>query len=505
MSSEQPVRADGTGFWLPRPPEQVLDVHLGGSRAFSIAPEGIGANESGAFIAWPDRLLPYLDGHTELRVVEHLSGATVLEGVLRLGSADRAIEFVDSAGRPLAIDKYGSVVRPLDDLDPSGAQALARATAELIRDVDEFGVRAFLAYGSLLGAVRDGQVIGFDNDTDIAYVSNHTHPGEVALESFALERFLRARGWRTQRDRVGVMRALIEDAAGDRRQIDIFVATIEDGHLFLDRVVEADIDRSGFESRSTVLLEGVELPAPADPHALLESTYGPSYMTPDPSFAYDNPQHRERTSRALFGNYRYRRTHWVRHLTGQKDTRRAGPTDFARWTREQEKRHGGGGRTWVDLGCGTSTDAIWAARQGYAGIGVDFAAPVLRRLAATARRSRLDARFWYVSFHDLRGVLAASAALAATESPRVVTCRRVVDVLDTEGRSNLWLLARAALLDGGRMYLQFRTRDTATDRQEPTFRAVAADRILEEAREHGATAVDRVDQGRSSRLVLTWT
>src|SRR4051794_21256216 len=301
------------------------------------------------------------------------------------------------------------------------------------------------------------------------------------------------------------MHAFIEDAAGDRRQIDIFVAVIEDGHLFLDRVVEAEIDRSGFEPRSTVLLEGVEIPAPADPHTLLEATYGRGYLTPDPAFAFDNPHHRERTSRALFGNYRYRRTHWARHLTAQMASRAPGPTDFARWTHQQERRHGGEGRTWVDLGCGASTDAIWAARHGYTGIGVDFATPVLRRLAATARRSGLEARFWYVSFHDLRGVLAASAALAATESPRVVTCRLLVDVLDIEGRSNLWLLARAALLDGGRMYLQFRTRDTATDRQEPTFRAVAADRILEEAREHGATAVDRVDQGRSSRLVLTWT
>ena len=85
-----------------------------------------------------------------------------------------------------------------------------------------------------------------------------------------------------------------------------------------------------------------------------------------------------------------------------------------------------------------------------------------------------------------------------------MTCRFVVDVLDAEGRSNLWLLARAALLDGGRMYLQFRTRGTRTDRDEPTFRAVATERVLEEAREHGATALDRVDRGRTSRLVLTW-
>jgi SAM-dependent methyltransferase len=504
VSSDDPVRADSTGFWLPAPPAKVLDVHLAGHRAFSIAPEIVRVDHSGAFVPWPPRLQPYVDGHADLRVVEHLTGVTVLQGPIQVGTEDRRIEFLDSEGRPLAIDKFGNAVRTFDDLDQDGATAFARAVAALTRDVDAFGVCAFLAYGSLLGAVRDGHVIGHDTDADIAYLSNHTHPGDIALESFALERFLQARGWRTQRERVGLVHALVEDAAGDHRQIDIFVAIITDDHLFLDRVVEAQLDRSAFEPQSTVLLEGVEVLAPADPHALLEATYGPDYLTPDPAFRFDNPVSRERSSRALLGNYRFRRPHWVRYLSAESENRPPGPTDFARWARQQERRYGGGGRTWVDLGCGTSTDAIWAARQQYVGIGIDFAAPALRRLAGSARSAGVDARFWYVSFHDLRTVLAAGAAMATTPSPRVVTCRLVVDVLDREGRSNLWLLARAALLGGGRMYLQFRTRGTPADRDEPTFRAVAAERILEEARQHGATARDRLDQGRTSRLVLTW-
>jgi len=504
VSTEEPIRADRSGFWLAAPPLQVLDVHLGGHRGFSVAPGSVRTEVSGAFVPWPTRLLPYLDGPTDLRLLQHLKEVTVLQGPIRIGTTEQPIAVTDRAGRPLAIDKFGNPVRTFADLDPGSATAFARAIAALTRDVDAFGVCAFLVYGTLLGAVRNGHVIGHDTDADIAYVSNHTHPGDVALESFALERFLRKRGWRTNRERAGKAQAVLDDPAGDRWTIDIFVATITDGHLFLDRVVEAELDRSAFEPQSIVRLEGVEILAPADPHALLEATYGPDYLTPDPAFMFDNPESRERSSRALLGNYRYRRTLWIRHLNAESRTRAPGPTDFARWTRRQEKGYGGQPTTWLDLGCGASTDAIWAARQGYAGIGVDFAIPVLRRLAGTARRSGLDARFWPVSFHDLRGVLAAGAALAATDAPRVVTCRSVVDVLDAEGRSNLWLLARAALVDGGRMYLQLRTRGTRADRGEPTFRPVATERVLAEAREHGATALDRVDRGRTSRLVLTW-
>ncbi|MGZ4442868.1 MAG: hypothetical protein ACXVXC_06890 [Nocardioidaceae bacterium] len=499
------VRADTSGFWMPRGSEEVLDVYFGDQRVFAVAPDTLVEDGTGVRVAWPERLVRHLDGRAELRVVEHLTGTEVYAGPLALGESPGPIDFTDSQGRPLAIDKFGVAVRMFDSLDDAVAIALAEKVAALARDVDAFGVCAFLAYGSLLGAVRDGHVISHDTDADIAYLSRFTHPADVAMESFALERYLTARGWEIGRDRIGRVWADFEDAAGDDRHIDIFVGTVTDGHFFLDRVVEADLDRSAFEPQSTVTLEGVKILAPADPHALLEATYGPTYLTPDPAFAFDNPLSRERTSRALMGNYRFRRGAWVVHLRPQSEDRSARkPSRFARWVARQERDRGSAAYTLVDLGCGASTDAIWAARHGHPSIGVDFAWPMLRTLAGIARRAGLDARFWDVSFHDLRAVVAATAALAGTSGPRVLTCRHVVDVLDIEGRENLWLLARGALRDGGRMYLQWRTRGVGKDRAEPTFRPVPAARIEAEARAHGAHVVAREDKKRSTRLVLEW-
>ena len=42
--------------------------------------------------------------------------------------------------------------------------------------LEEAGVRPFLAYGTLLGAVRQGDFIGHDSDADLGYVSEHDHP-----------------------------------------------------------------------------------------------------------------------------------------------------------------------------------------------------------------------------------------------------------------------------------------------------------------------------------------
>jgi hypothetical protein len=500
-----PVRADPTGFWIPSAPGAVIDVYFDDQRIFSVAPDSLIPEGTGAHVPWPEQLRQFLVGHTELRVVEHLSGEVLLRGSLRMGDGEDRITVADRQGRRLAIDKFGVATAMLAGLHPDDASILAREVACLTRDVDDYGVPAFLAYGSLLGAVRNGHLIGHDTDADIAYLSNHVHPADLAMESASLERHLRARGWITRRERAGKIQALVQDGDGAPRHIDIFVAILSDGHLFLDQFVEAPMDRSALVPQSTVVLEGVEILSPANPHELLRATYGPQYLTPDPSFTYRNPTARTRTSRALIGNYRYRRPDWTRHLRPQVEGRSARrSTRFAHWVAEEEERRVTERLTWIDVGCGAATDAIWAARRGHSSVGLDFAVPVLRVQAGIARRAGLDATFWELSFHDLRSTAVAAAALATRQGPRVVTCRNVLDVLDAEGRSNVWMLAGAVLRGHGRMYVQFRTKGNRRDRSEPTFRPVSAERMEAEARERGAAVVERVDLGRTTRLVLTW-
>ena len=72
------------------------------------------------------------------------------------------------------------------------------------------GIDAFPAYGTLLGAVREGRLIGHDSDADLGYVSEHTHPVDVVRESFRLQRALADMGYRDlplQRRRVQGRRA----------------------------------------------------------------------------------------------------------------------------------------------------------------------------------------------------------------------------------------------------------------------------------------------------------
>ena len=40
-------------------------------------------------------------------------------------------------------------------------------------------------YGCLLGAVRDGHMIGHDSDADVAYLCEYTHPFDIIRECTA--------------------------------------------------------------------------------------------------------------------------------------------------------------------------------------------------------------------------------------------------------------------------------------------------------------------------------
>lgn len=493
---------DAHGLSLLVGPESVVDVYFGEQRMFSAGPTKFSTKGGRAHLAWPKVLQQHLSGRTRLVVKEHLSGAVLLDEPVQFGDCTETISVTDRQGKPLAVDKFGALVRMFTETDPSTAHHLASEVARLAADVNDFGVPGFLAYGSLLGAVRDGKLIGHDTDTDMAYLSNCSQPADIARESFALERFLRGRGWSIERMRIGLFRAVFHDQAGDLRHIDIFLAVHNGTEFFLDRFVLAELPRLALVPLGNVTLEGVQIPAPADPGAVLAATYGPSYLVPDPSFSYKVPRSLRRKSRAWSGGYRLRQSSWQGWLQRERLNRRhPAASAFAEWVAGRESREA----VVVDIGCGSGRDALWFARRGHRVVGIDYVDSRLRALTRISEREQLAAGFRPVSLYDVRASLTAGAQLAGDPNDDLVLYSRdLLDVLEPEGRVNFWLLARTALLRRGTLYLKFRVR-ASEHRAEPGFRPLDPDRIEAEARERGATVLDRQDSRGSTVLVLSWT
>ena len=95
-----------------------------------------------------------------------------LLGEVVFGDGDGRVAFVDQDGIPSMIDKWGLLQRPFSGRDPEVLAQMVEMTDEIL-DVMEPRVRhaGWIAFGTLLGAAREGQVIGHDSDIDLAYLS----------------------------------------------------------------------------------------------------------------------------------------------------------------------------------------------------------------------------------------------------------------------------------------------------------------------------------------------
>ncbi|MQA15643.1 MAG: methyltransferase domain-containing protein [Pseudonocardiaceae bacterium] len=312
-----------------------------------------------------------------------------------------------------------------------------------------------MAYGTLLGAVRDGHFIGHDTDLDVAYLSDHTHPVDVALESFRLERIFRRNGWHTARDSAGLFKVFITESTDAVRHIDIFSSFYCQGLYHLVPFVTTALSRATLLPLGMVELEGRYLPAPADCATVLAATYGQDWKIPNPAFHYELPRSiARRVNVGWFRNYLAHRRPWIEfYEDGSSDAVPDGPSAFARWTGGLEDRDA----LVVDVGCGTGRDALWFARNGHSSLGLDYAPAGFGPARAAAERDGLPVSFDMLNLYDLRNVLTVGVRLAHESRPRIVHARFLVHALGDEGRQNLWRLAQLALRGGGRLYLEFRT------------------------------------------------
>jgi len=247
--------------------------------------------------------------------------------------------------------------------------------------------------------------------------------------------------------------------------------------------VAAPVPREALLPTSTVALEGRDVPAPADPEALLEATYGSGWRVPDPAFKYQPPRWlRRRLSGLLRGERR-----GVRYWDVFYETKAGGlstdPSSFARWVLSQEPRP----TSLVEVGSGTGRDAVWLAEQGVDVLGCDFSNPAVHAASRLARARGCPAEFRSLNLYDVRDMLVAGARLARDREIDGVYARSLLHLLEEdEGRMSLWRLSRSVLSrTRGRIYLEFPTEVTEDEFGDHFRRPVAPDEVRAELTSYG--------------------
>ena len=514
------VRVDDEGIRASTDIEVVLDVMFDGRRIWSFWLRRDGERRGNAFVVgWPPALRRFLNGVTRLQLVEHVSSRVLFDEEVRLGEPPQGdstarIAVVNDRGLPLGIDKSLRLAQTFDTRSAEHVAPLLDSIEEVLGALKKAGIDAFPAYGTLLGAVRGGKLIGHDSDADLGYVSEHTHPVDVVLESFRLQRALADMGYRISRYSGAAFKVDVTEADGSIRGLDVFGGFIANGMLHLMGEIRTPFKREWVFPLGTTSLEGRELPAPANTDEFLKATYGPSWRVPDPAYQFGTPRSTHRRLSGWFRGTRVKRDSWDRtysRIPPQPPV--VEPSTFAAWVRRQE---GGVPALLVDIGCGRGVDDLWFARQGARVVGLDYVTRASAPVARLAASEAVDLEFRGMNLCELRSVLTESARVARLPGRKVLTARHIADTTDRVGRAHLWRACEMMLRGGGRLYLEFlldRGRDDPFARRNHLHR-LPMRLVIEELEARGATVVSHRSRREKSpdtqlghrigRLVVEW-
>jgi hypothetical protein len=435
--------------------EAVVDVTFDDRRVWSFWLHRDGTLDGTRwFVPWPAPLVKYLDGEASVALVDTDSQEVLHRQTLRFGGGGAGrVTVTAPGGEPLAIDKSGKLVRTFETRSDEQIAPLLDAIDEVLKALGSAGVDPFLAYGTALGAVREGRVLGHDSDADLGYVSTHDHPVDVMRESFKLQRKLAALGYPVTRYSGAAFKVHVREADGHDRGLDVFAGFMREGILYLMGEVATPFRREWIYPTTTAYLSGRPFPVAADPDRFLTLAYGSGWRSPDPAFRFSTPASTIRRFDGWFRGMRVGRAHWDRYYSKPHRRRLREPSSLARDVVEQ-----GGFTTYVDLGCGRGEDVRYAASAGLHAVGLDAAtrgyAEVARELA-----DQPSVEFQQVNVLETRQLLAVSAWAARLPGPRVVVVRHLVESLTSRGRQHVWRAARMMLAGtDGAMHLEFLVR-----------------------------------------------
>lgn len=470
-------RVDDRGVSLVATVDRPVDLSIDGRRVWTFwtrrdtEPVGPARSPLRRF-DWPAPLARHLDGRARLTIGDSASAEVHFDELVSLGSGLGPIEVRNQRGVELGMDKSGKLVPTFENRDDADIDALLDATEEVLAALRGAGLEPFLAYGTLLGAVREGQVLGHDSDADLGYVSRVTHPADLARESFRVQRELNRQGWTTSRYSGGAFKVDVTRAE-HTIGLDVFGGFLDEGRLHLMGEVGTPFREEWIWPLATASLAGRPMPVPAQPERLLEAMYGPGWKVPDPAFQFETPRRTVRALEDWFRGTQPGMRFWERRAAHPRPRAATRPPSFlAERVAEEAVRRGA---QVLDVGAGRGADSLWLAQEGLSVIAYDYVPRALAHVAEVAARESLDLQVRRLNLTELRSVLAEGAALAHDPRPRVVLARHVVDATSAAGREAFARLCSMAMRDGGALFADFHVRDDSGESDRAEWQVGAAD------------------------------
>lgn len=240
----------------------------------------------------------------------------------RLGKYTRKLfKMRGKRGQNEAFDAFGAEINKLRDsidgmqdlkvpshlahLDPDEVWDLARS---IISEIERLIGPAWLNSGTLLGSVRDGGLIGYDDDIDLAVLLEADNPLDAAQKWADAMGALTAAGHSLM---VRPVNPAIMKFNNPLLRVDLFPAWLSGDQVFVYPHTFGTLDKADLMPFGTCQVSGLRIPANSE--AFLHENYGAGWRTPDPSFSF--PWHRQnRAFEAFRGTLIRKEVNWAEQL-----------------------------------------------------------------------------------------------------------------------------------------------------------------------------------------------
>lgn len=154
----------------------------------------------------------------------------------------------------------------------------------------EFDIQFYLTWGTLLGAIRHKDFIGFDTDVDVAYLSKKSLDYEILEEHEYIVAVLKEQGFDVRRNSKGQIhvRVLPESLTGDcpAFNLDLWTTWQRDGRYYHYPDIKGELAADSVLPLIPHEFHGADFLVPQGFANVLSSFYGPNWTEPDKDYAW---------------------------------------------------------------------------------------------------------------------------------------------------------------------------------------------------------------------------